>query len=57
MRRLVVALLLVLPLARGLPASQTPPTATARVVATPPVIDGRLNDPAWRDVAPITVFI
>ncbi len=33
------------------------PTAAARVVATPPVIDGRLNDPAWRDVAPITGFI
>src|SRR5580765_1452982 len=34
-----------------------PPTAAARVVATPPVIDGRLNDPAWRDVPPITGFI
>jgi hypothetical protein len=37
-------------------ASQTP-TATARPVSTPPVIDGRLNDAAWRDVPPITRFI
>ena len=33
------------------------PTATARAVVTPPVIDGRLNDPAWQDVPPITGFI
>ncbi len=33
------------------------PTATARAVATPPVIDGRLNDSAWLDVPPITGFI
>src|ERR1041384_5641871 len=33
------------------------PTASARTVSTPPVIDGRLNDPAWRDVPPITGFI
>ena len=57
MRRLVVALLLVLPLARGLPAIQNPPTAIAHVVPTPPVIDGRLNDAAWRDATPITGFI
>ena len=57
MRRLVVALLLVLPLARGLPAGQTLPTATAHVVATPPVIDGRLTDPAWLEATPVTGFI
>jgi len=57
MRRLVAALLLVLPLARGLPAAQSPPTATARVVATPPVIDGRLTDPAWLEATPVTGFI
>ena len=57
MRCLVVALLLVLPLARGLPASQTPPTASARVVATPPVIDGRLTDSAWLAATPVTGFI
>jgi uncharacterized protein DUF5916/cellulose/xylan binding protein with CBM9 domain len=57
MRRLVVALLLVLPLARGLPASQTPPTASARVVATPPVIDGRLTDSVWLEATPITGFV
>ena len=34
-----------------------PPTTTAHVVTTPPVIDGRLNDPAWRDAVPITGFI
>jgi hypothetical protein len=33
------------------------PTGTARAVVTPPVIDGRLNDPAWLDVTPITGFI
>jgi hypothetical protein len=33
------------------------PTATARTVPTPPVIDGRLNDAAWRGVPPITGFI
>src|SRR5438309_10129755 len=57
MRRLVVALLLVLPLARGLPAGQTPPTATAHVVATPPVIDGRLTAPARPEATPVTGFI
>src|SRR5881296_122791 len=38
------------PLAQG-------PTATARTVATPPVIDGRLTDPAWQEATPITAFI
>src|SRR3989454_2677049 len=33
------------------------PSGTAHAVVTAPVIDGRLNDPAWRDVPPITVFI
>src|SRR2546427_8583357 len=33
------------------------PTGTAHAVVTAPVIDGRLNDPAWRDVPPITGFI
>src|SRR5216110_4133486 len=33
------------------------PTAAARVVTTAPIVDGRLDDPAWRDVAPITGFI
>jgi len=55
--RIVFALSLVLLYPRAL-SSQTPsPTATARAVSTPPVIDGRLNDPAWRDVPPITGFI
>jgi hypothetical protein len=33
------------------------PTATARAVATPPVIDGRLADPAWLEATPITGFV
>jgi len=37
-------------------ASQDPPKTTAHAVSQPPVIDGRLDDPAWRDVAPITGF-
>jgi hypothetical protein len=30
---------------------------TARVVATPPVIDGRLTDPAWLEATPVTGFL
>lgn len=43
----------------GLLASQTPPapTATARAVVTPPVIDGRLTDPAWANATPVTAFV
>jgi hypothetical protein len=37
-------------------ASQVP-KATARAVAAPPVIDGRLNDPAWLEAPPVTGFI
>lgn len=33
------------------------PVARAVVVATPPVIDGRLDDPAWQGIAPITDFV
>jgi hypothetical protein len=33
------------------------PTATARAVATPPVIDGRLTDPAWQDAEPLSGFL
>ena len=32
-------------------------SATAHAVATPPVIDGRLTDPAWAEATPITGFI
>ena len=32
-------------------------TATAHAVATPPVIDGRLTDPAWLEAAPVTGFV
>src|SRR5881396_3338295 len=38
-------------------AATQAPTATARAVATPPVIDGRLTDAVWQDVPPITGFI
>jgi len=31
--------------------------ARARVVATPPIIDGRLTDPAWQEATPVTGFI
>jgi hypothetical protein len=48
----MLAILFSLSLAQGAPR-----TATARAVVTPPVIDGRLNDPAWRDAPPITGFI
>src|SRR6267143_4115125 len=55
--RLALALL-VLPFLWKLTAAQTPvPAATARVVATPPVIDGRLTDPAWLDAMPVTGFV
>ena len=33
------------------------PMATAVRTSQPPVIDGRLDDPAWRDVTPITAFV
>ena len=39
-----------------LPAS-SPRTATARAVVTSPVVDGRLTEPAWMDVTPITGFL
>src|SRR5437762_1534386 len=44
--------------ALGLPAAaQTPRVATATAVSTPPVIDGRLDDDAWRAAAPLTGFV
>jgi hypothetical protein len=33
------------------------PVARAHPVATAPVIDGRLNDPAWREASPVTGFV
>src|SRR5881628_2855993 len=68
----LLALLIGLPfprelLARQIPASDTGApahprsaaslTATARVVVTPPVIDGRLSDPAWLEATPATGFV
>jgi hypothetical protein len=38
-------------------AAARAPTAAARTVAKPPLIDGRLTDSAWLDVPPITGFI
>ena len=50
--------LLVLPFLWELTAAQTRvPVATARAVATPPVIDGRLTDPVWLDATPVTGFV
>ncbi len=61
---IVLGLLLGLPCARGQVAGQTPAsgvapsrTAAARAVVTPPVIDGRLTDPAWREATPVTGFV
>ena len=33
------------------------PAARARAVITPPVIDGRLTDPAWLEATPVTGFV
>src|SRR5438093_12310788 len=33
------------------------PAARARAVITPPVIDGRLTDPAWLEAPPVTGFV
>ena len=33
------------------------PSTTALRTAEPPTIDGRLDDPVWRDVVPITQFV
>src|SRR2546422_4946838 len=33
------------------------PTAPAHAVVTAPVIDGRLNDPAWLEATPVTGFV
>jgi len=52
-RQVIVFALLMLP---QLVASQGP-TATARPVATPPVIDGRLTEAAWLEATPVTGFI
>src|SRR5437762_7305858 len=59
-----LALLIGLPFPRELVASQIPAprsaaslTATARVVVTPPVVDGRLSDPAWLEATPVTGFV
>jgi hypothetical protein len=48
-----LALCIVLSFPRGL-ASQT---AVAHATLTPPVIDGRLTDPAWAEATPITGFV
>src|SRR5438046_4863919 len=68
----LLALLIVLPFPRALFASQIPAsdtgapshprsaaslTATARAVVTPPVMDGRLTDPAWLEATPVTGFV
>src|ERR1051326_1772930 len=33
------------------------PTATAHAVVTPPVVDGRLTEPAWLEATPVTGFV
>jgi len=68
---IALVLLAVLPFPRELLARQTPtsdagapaaprsvvPIATARAVATPPRIDGRLTDPVWLEATPVTGFV
>ena len=57
---IALALISLLLLSRGLRAAQSvvsAPTAHTRAVATPPVIDGRLTDPAWAEATPITGFV
>jgi len=51
--------LLALLVSRSLSATQgaSGPIARAHVVATPPIIDGRLTDPVWRTVEPVTGFV
>ena len=62
-RRLLVALeaLLLAPTAAFAQDSASPApaprVARARVVSAPPVVDGRLNDAAWRDAAPLAGFV
>ena len=56
---IALTLCIVLPCSRGL-ASQipvSPPTAVAHAAVRPPVIDGRLTDPAWAEAAPVTGFV
>ena len=62
--RLAAALLGGLAFSGARVLGQTPPsgaaaslTATAHVVVTPPVVDGRLTDPAWFDATPVTGFV
>src|SRR5437867_5280889 len=51
--------LLALLVSRSLSATQgaSGPIARAHLVATPPIIDGRLTDPVWRTVEPVTGFV
>jgi hypothetical protein len=50
----MLAVMLLSLVAQGAPQA---PTATARVVSTPPVIDGRLTDPAWLEATPVAGFV
>lgn len=55
-----LALVLAISFSRPLSATQgatSDPIARAHVVATPPIIDGRLTDPVWQTVEPITGFV
>ena len=57
---IALALISLLLLSRGLRAAQSvvsAPTAHTRAGVTPPVIDGRLTDPAWAEATPITGFV
>src|SRR5207247_1329646 len=41
----------------SLSSNHSPRIARAHVVATPPIIDGRLTDPVWQTVEPLTGFV
>ncbi len=54
-----LALVLFLLVSGPLSATQgaSDPIARAHVVTTPPIIDGRLTDPVWQTVEPVTGFV
>ena len=52
----IVGTMLVVLLAPALLQSQQAPRARASEIATPPVIDGRLDDEAWSGLAPLDGF-
>ena len=50
-------LALLVPLSLSATQGASDPVARAHAVTTPPIIDGRLTDPVWQTVEPITGFV